>query len=275
MGTSQSSKGPGSGGFIVPPWAQPTTAEVGAPAADATEGEGVDVSTAPSPLAVPRRWATTRASLRDFAQNGGSSGRAALKSYVRNGYGGSGTAARRMASTASVANTLGQALIGLAGGGATAAGAPLVDPMTVAGRSVDEIMDAVVNAVRPIDGSQDAEASRVAIRESLADLLTRFEDADLLNLSDEQRDFVIERFTANDVFQRFELDVGMAIQEHAPSPTEALSRLKEIKSYIQEIVAETFRRLRESGASVGSRNVAQLVSRALRDTFDVFEAYIA
>lgn len=278
MGTSQSSKGPGSNRPIVPPWAGAAGGVGGGGASTEPSEDGSEQSPAslPAPaIAPPRRWAGTRSSLRDFARNGGNGGKAALKSYVRSGYGGSSTAARRMGSTASTASALGQALGGLGPAGGGVAGAAPIDRIATAGRSVDEIMDALVDAARPVDGSQDAEASRVAIRDSLADLLTRYEDADLLNLSDEQREFAIERFTANDIFQRFQLDVGMAVQEHAPSPTECLSRLKEIKSYIQETVAESFRRLRNDGQRMTSRNVAQVVSRAIKETFDVFEAYIA
>jgi hypothetical protein len=52
---------------------------------------------------------------------------------------------------------------------------------------------------------------------SCPELLTRFPEADLLNLDPNQRGFAIERFTAIDVFRRFELDVGKTIVEKAPS----------------------------------------------------------
>ena len=87
-----------------------------------------------------------------------------------------------MAGTASTAGALGNALSALAAGEPAEAGSPL-DPALLSGRSVDDIMDAVVEAVRPVDGTQDAEASRAAIRDALAELLTRFPDADLLSLA--------------------------------------------------------------------------------------------
>jgi hypothetical protein len=94
------------------------------------------------------------------------------------------------------------ALSSLAAGRPAAPGSPL-DPALLAGRSVQEVMDAVVEAVRPIDGTQDAEATRAAIRDALSELLTRFPEADLLNLDPEQRSFAIERYSAIDVFRRF------------------------------------------------------------------------
>ncbi|NLS26464.1 hypothetical protein S2M10_14470 [Sphingomonas sp. S2M10] len=134
-------------------------------------------------------------------------------------------------------------------------------------------MNAVVEAVRPVDGTQDAEAERAAIRDALTELLTRFPDADLLNLDPEQRAFAIERFTAIDVFRRFELDVGKTIVEKAPSAVTALSRLKEVRDYVKQSVAAAFRKLRDAGRSLTSGRISQVVRDALRETFEVFEGY--
>jgi 7-cyano-7-deazaguanine synthase in queuosine biosynthesis len=97
------------------------------------------------------------------------------------------------------AGALANALAVLAGGDASAAQAGLDRPL-LAGRTADEIMDAVVEAVRPIDGTQDAEAERASMRDAMTDLLTVHPDADLLNLDPDQRSLVVERFAASDVF---------------------------------------------------------------------------
>ncbi len=136
------------------------------------------------------------------------------------------------------------------------------------------MLNAVVEAVRPIDGTLDAEASRKAIRDAFSELLNRFPDGDLLNLSEEQRGFVIERYVALDVYQRIALDLGKRIQEKAPSPTAALGRLKQVREYVRETVAAAFRRLRAAGRRLSGGRVEQIVRAALRDTFSVFEAYV-
>nr|WP_232845583.1 Qat anti-phage system associated protein QatB [Aurantimonas marina] len=177
-----------------------------------------------------------------------------------------------MGGTASTAGALGGALASLAAGQAATPGSPL-DPALLAGRSADEIMDAVVEAVRPVDGTQDAEASRAAIRDALSELLTRFPDADLLKLVPEQREFAIERFTAHDVFRRFDLDVGQKIREKAPSATTALSRLKQARDYVKETVAASFRKLRDAGRALTAGRISEVVRDALRETFEVFEGY--
>ena len=281
MGTSQSSGGPGSGVSMVPSW---TPAP---PAGDAPDSDvqGLDEPAddgpappqapppVPAPLAPPARFLGVRRALGDFARSGdGRDMRRSLGHYVRTGYGGSPTATRRFGGTAATAGALGGTLARVAGGQPAEPGSPL-DPALLAGRNVQEVMDAVVEAVRPVDGTQDAEAERAAIRDALTELLTRFPDADLLNLAPEQRAFAIERFTAIDVFRRFELDVGKTIVEKAPSAVTALSRLKEVRDYVKQSVAAAFRKLRDAGRSLTSGRISEIVRDALRETFDVFEGY--
>ena len=283
MGTSQSSGGPGGGIPMVPPWTpdpphedEPFSvpSESGAPDEPAsTPPEVPSPVPAPAPLAPPARFRGARRALGEFTWSGdGDAMRRSLGRYVRSGYGGSSTATRRFGGTATTAGVLGGALSSVAAGRAAAPGSPL-DPALLAGQTVEEVMDAVVEAVRPVDGTQDAEAERASIRDALSDLLTRFPDADLLNLDADQRDYVIERFTATDVFRRFELDLGKTILERAPSAIAALGRLKEVRDYIKQSVAASFRRLREAGRSVTSGLISRLVQDALKETFEVFEAY--
>jgi hypothetical protein len=225
------------------------------------------------PIAPSGRFAGTRRNLSDYARTGDAGNmRRGLGHYVRSGYGGAATTTQRFGGTASTAGALHGALSSVAAGQPAAPGSPL-DPALLAGRSAQEVMDAVIEAVRPIDGTQDAEAARAAIRDALSELLTRFPEADLLNLDPDQRSFVIERYSAIDVFKRFDLDVGQAIREKAPSATAALSRLKQVRDYIRETVAASFRKLRDAGRTVTAGRVSQIVRDALNDTFQVFEGY--
>ena len=148
-----------------------------------------------------------------------------------------------------------------------------LDAAVLSGRSANEVMDAVVEAVRPTDGTQDAEASRVAIKDALSELLTKFPDAVLLELTEAQRLFAVERYVALDVFRRFMLDVGKTIQDKAPTAKAGLARLKEAKDYIKETVAAAFKKV---GASTGltRQKVVALAKDALKETFAVFESYV-
>lgn len=183
MGTSQSSDGPGSGVPMVPPWTpaapQDPMPPVGAPDAipEVAPAEGnvvappaalSQVLQAP-PIAPEGRFGGVRTSLGNFARSGDNGDlRRGLGHYVRSGYGGSNTATRRFGGTAETAGSFGHAFYSTASG---AADAP-VDAAALAGRSTEEIANAIIEAVRPIDGTQDAEAERAAMHDAMSELLT-------------------------------------------------------------------------------------------------------
>jgi hypothetical protein len=268
MGTSQSSRGPGAGVPMVPPWTPPAPGDV----------EGQQPPAAPSPsqpiaLAPPGRFSGVRRNLGNFARGGkGSDLGRSFARYVRVGYGGAAAATRRFGATTATAAALGGALASLAAGRPAAPGSPL-DPKLLKGRTAHEVMDAIVEALRPIDGTQDAEAERVAMREALTKLLDQYPNADLLNLDPDQRIFAIEQFTALDVFRRFELDVGKTIQDKAPSVVAALERLKQAKDYVGETVSAAFRTLRKEGMVPTGSRIAHVVRTALLAALTVFEGY--
>jgi hypothetical protein len=296
MGTSASSKGPGSGVPMVPPWVPapvPPNAPPEEQGDDAADGQKQNnpqdpgqnqppsepapiapTQAVPSPIAPAARFGGARLNLGRFAGSGDPRDmRRAVRYYVGSGYGGGGTTARRFAGTARTAGTLYDALSSVAGGQAPSAGSPL-DPVLLAGRSAREIIDAVVEAVRPTDGTQDSESSRAAIKDALSELLTMFPEADLLNLNEDQRGFAIEHYVAIDVFRRFQLDLGKTIQDKAPSAATALARLKEVKNYIKETVASAFRKLRTEGSQLTTGRISGFVQAALTEAFQVFEGYV-
>lgn len=282
MGTSQSSSGSPSGAPMVPPWAEPNGAGQGGDAApDSAQPDDSDAPSAPKPpppavpIAPTGRFGPARRDLGSFARTGSTGDmRRGVAHYVNKGLGGSGTATRRFGGTARTAGSLYGALSAVSTGQPAAPGSPL-DPALLQGRSADDIMDAVVEAVRPVDGTQDAEASRHAINDALSDVLTRYPDADLLNLSEEQRLFAIERFIALDVFNRFDLDVGKHLRENAPGVAAELSRFREVKNYIRETVAAAFRKARAAAQTLDARRISGIVRAALQETFEVFEGYLS
>lgn len=262
---------------MVPPWTpDPPAGDIPPADGEATPADEAETTAdvqQPTPLAPAARFSGARRSLGDYARGGERRDlRRGLRHYVRTGYGGSGTATRRFGGTATTAASLGSALARVAAGQPAAPGSPL-DPALLTGRSAQEVMGAVVEAVCPPDGTQDAEVARAATHDALSELLTQFPDADLLNLGPDQRSFVVERFTALDVFRRFHLDVGKAIQDGAPNAAVALARLKEARDYIKETVASTFRRLQNAGRSLTAGRIGGVVRDALREAFEVFEAY--
>lgn len=264
---------------MVPPWVPEPSPPPDSDGDDSTDGndqqsQPENSPSPPVPAAPSGRFGPARRSLGSFARSGSSDDmKRGLKHYVRKGYGGAGTAARRMGNTVRTAGTLFGALSSAAPGQAAAPGSPF-DPALLTGRSADEVMDALVEAVRPSDGTQDAEAGRAAIRGALSELLERYPDTDLLDLSEEQRLFAIDRYVALDVYNRVVLDLGKTIQDKAPTASTALSRLKEIKDYVKQTVSARFRAIKISSAQLNANRISEMVQQALRDTFAVFEEYV-
>ncbi|HEY0889448.1 MAG TPA: Qat anti-phage system associated protein QatB [Nocardioides sp.] len=212
---------------------------------------------------------SARRNLASFAKNGDAvSMRRGIGHYVSTGYGGSSTMSRRLGSISTTARSLSRALD-------PSNADPSLDRALLQGKSADEVIDAVVEAARPQDGTQDAEASREAIRSALSDLLRDHTDVDVLNLNDQQREFVIERYAAHDVYRRFSLDVGKHLLDNAPNATIGLARLKQVRNYIRQTIAESFRRLREAGQRMTTANVRATVAHALAESLAVFEGYLA
>ncbi len=283
MGTSQSSKGSPSGVPMVPSWVPDTLLDSASekeesPVIKPNDGESQDTlaqseSRQPSPIAPAGRFRTARILLGRYAHNGGrDSMRRGLASYIRRGYGGSTNTTRRFGGTVRTAHTMYSALSGGPSNPFVAPGQPL-DPLLMTGRSAEEIMDAIVEVVRPVDGTQDTEASRASIKEALSEVLTAFPEADLMKLEEDQRELAIECFIAADIFHRIELDLGKTIQEKAPDASTALGRLKEICDYITETVAASFRKLRTAGQRMASDNIAKTVQAVIRETLIIFEEY--
>lgn len=291
MGTSQSSSGPGPNVPLVPPWAEPVPdppepvppepvpPEPDPPGPDAPEpvptpkpDNPPDATPPPTPdpypVAPDRRFGSTRRSLGTFAKTGDAARmRRGIAQYVSTGYGGASTMSRRLGSVSTTARSLSRAL----DPSTTDSG---LDRALLRGKSAEEIIDAVVEAARPQDGTLDAEASREAIRNALSDLLGQHSDVDLLNLSDAQREFVIEHFAAHDVYRRFALDVGKHLLDSAPNAVTGLARHQQARNYIRQTIAESFRLLREAGQSMTTANVRTTVANALADSLAVFEGYL-
>lgn len=282
MGTSQSSNGPGANVVLVPPWAEPLPEPVDPQPdpqpdpAEPADPEGPGQVQPPPPTSPPphdptageRRFVSTRRSLSSYARTGDATRmRRAVSNYVRTGYGGSANLSRRLGSTSTTARSLGRVL------DPTDTGSGL-DRAFLDGKSADEVMDAVVEASRPHDGTLDAESSREAIRDALSDLLKEFADADLLQLTGQQRAFAIESYAAHDVYRRFTLDVGKHLVANAPNATIGLSRLKQARNYIRQTIAESFRKLADAGQAMTRSNVRNVVASALADSLAVFEGYL-
>lgn len=284
MGTSQSSNGSPSGVPMVPPWVPDVDDQAdGAEGNSENHGENGQASEEQDGNIEPQnssnkieiapagRFRSARRNLNLFAKHGDSSSmKRGVGQYFKKGYGGSKAAVRRFGGTISTGGSLYSALSGVSSGD-TVQG---FNPSDLANSSSEEIVDQLIEVIRPIDGTQDTEASRQAIQTAFSELLAMDESIDLLNLTPENCLLVTERFIADDVFRRLELDVGKSIQKNAPSIITALGRLREVKNYIRQTVAASFRKLENAGNSPSSTTIRNTIKSVLSDTFSIFEEYI-
>jgi hypothetical protein len=281
MGTSQSSNGAPPNVPMIPPWADNGDSDnPPSPTDDNTD----DNSPTPNPpekdnpenpvLAPSGRFRGARTNLNKFAREGGRQNlRRGVGHYVKTGYGGSKTATARLSRTVATAGALYRALSygsSEAAFSESSASVPDIDFDALRGKSFEQISDTIIEAIRPIDGDLDSEASRNSMKNAFSELLEKYNDANLFNLDEKQRQFVIERFIAGDVFARFDLDMGKNIRHNASSLASGLSRLKEAKVYIKETVASSFKKI---ASSITSKSIVSLIRETLEDAFHVFESY--
>ena len=271
MGTSKSSSGAPGSVPMVPAWAPDPVPPAGPDEASPPQPEPGQAPPPSIPIAPAGRFGPARLSLGRFASSGSHSDmRRGLGHYANKGMGGGRVAAQRMGATARTGGALYGALSSLAQGtpNALADGA---DRASLTGRSVAEIMTAIIESVRPVDGTQDAETSRDALEGALSsELLDQFPNADLLALTEAERLFIVERYTALDIFNNLALNIGKALQEKAPSISAGLIRLRELKNYVKQAVAAQFRDVRKAGQALSPRTVAGIVRQTIQQTFDVF-----
>jgi hypothetical protein len=276
MGTSQSSKGAPGNVPLVPPWADDDNNNKKPDQSnDKNSGDNDNALSPPKdvPIAPVGRFRAARTNINSFAKNGDTNKlRKGVGHYIKTGYGGSKTATKRLSRTINTAGVLFDFLTSISTG-QTSSGEPFqdLDIQALKGKNENEITDAIIIAVRPIDGDLDSEASQNSIKDAFSELLEKEEETDLLNLTDDQRLFVVEKYIANDVFARFRLDLGKNIIENA-STNVAASRLKEAKDYIRETVSAKFRE-KITKDTVTPSSIRNLIQDVLKEAFEIFESY--
>jgi len=296
MGTQRSSEGPGSGVPLIPSWvlpvevppeevvSDPAGGEKEKPVGDSPEGEKEDgtpvqpqqahPTPGPAVLSEPGRFRGARRSLGRFAASGYRKDlESGLGHYVRSGLGGAAQGARRMGGTARIAGRLFGGLEGFRTGEARPPEIGL-DRAALTGKPAREVGDRIIDAICPVDGSQDTEARRDSLSRSISEVAEQFADLDMTALTPEQIDLLLERFVAYDVCHRIELDVGKAIFEKSPDYAVAVRRIEEVRQYVREKLSASFRARAQRGQRLTRSATATLTARVIQDTMMVFEDYV-
>lgn len=216
MGTSRSHPGPTGRTPLVPSWANEAAGDSG-----------------PTPPQTERRFTGFRTALGKFVGSGDRQAlHSALRSYARTGSGGSRTAARRIAPASRAAG----ALFGAIG---AAQGQPqpavVLDVGALAGRPVDEAIEAILDALCPPGGPSDAEIVRAAMNEALAQMLAGQVAFDPAAITREDALVLMERYLTETLFCRIAIDGGKAFDRTA-DPVVQVQAEVELRSFIEASV---------------------------------------
>ncbi len=271
MGTSRSSPGPSKNVGLVPPWLDvpggpgPQPAPMPAPAPGGGANPGPSPNPQPHPglqpappqvppqvgQALPRRFTEARRAIRDYVRSGDRERlRAGLGSYVGKGYRGSRTASARMGQAATSASRAYSVLSGLADGSITPRDLGF-DPASLAGAPMEDVIDALVDAICSNDTTLDDGAGREAVNEALSEVLGDDPDLDPLAMPIEHTREVWLRTLAYHVFDDIMLDLGPGLQSGADGNAKLLNdRRFEIRSFVLECYREQFEAVISQGRSL-------------------------
>lgn len=182
MGTSTSSRGPGSNTPLVPPWAD-------------VDGQG------PGPTPDPQRFKEFRKSLGRFVSNGDHADlRSAVGRYAKTATGGSSVGPRRFGSMAHAGGALFDALSAFRDGRSSAG----LDISELNGADTDLAIEAIVQVLVPPNG--DADRVRAAMNEALSECLQGYDEFDFAHITDEMLIEVMLAYVRQCVFEQIVLD---------------------------------------------------------------------
>ena len=91
-------------------------------------------------------------------------------------------------------------------------------------------------------------------------------------MTDRQREFVVERYVAHDVYNRFCLDNQRNILENASDVRTAFQRLTQIQEYIVAKVAYAFKNVRKKIRRVKSSDIITIIKQVLYEVPRIFES---
>lgn len=287
MGTSAGSKGSPSGRPLVPYWV-PDVSPLPAPPEIAPEENSKpdpqknpdekkekdskkdkEQSKKPTPEIAPRgRYGPTRGSIGRFGSTGSTGAlKSALGHFTSKGMGGSGGAARRLGGSSMAAGRAYEVVSSLRNNTIDKSG---LSPKDLRNCSVREAKDRIIEAIQPVDGSQDTESIRESLNQAMGDMLEIHEDASLDSLTEEQFDTLMSSFIAHEIYSHFMLEVGETLL--AKGGSQGVERANDVLDYIKAEVGRVYATFETRPTS--SKEAAGISNSVLEKTFSIFEGYI-
>jgi len=253
MGTSSSSKGPGSNSPLVPPWADSDPS-------------------VPLPQPEAQRFREFRTHLGHFVSGGGNDGtklHAALGSYARKATGGNAVGARRFGAMASAGGALFDAMSALRDG--QEPNLTGVDLGTINGRPTEVAIGMLVEALVPMNG--DAERIRVALNDALSEALVGQEEFDFNNITDDIIAEMMIAYLTECLFEQIILDSRDAFSK-AKDAGQTDQAEKAMRALVRAAADKHMAPLLTGNIrTLNGRMVRDVQLRAIKDIWGEWEAY--
>ena len=253
MGTSSSSRGPGSNSPLVPPWAdsEPDT---------------------PQPEPESQRFREFRTRLGQFVSDGGTDDaklRSALISYAGKASGGAAVGSRRFGAMALAGGNLFDAMAAMRQG--EAPNLPGVDLGMLIGRSTDVVIGLLVNALVPMNG--DSDRIRVALNDALSEALVGQDEFDFNNITDDIMADMMIAYLTECVFEQIILDSRDAFSK-AANAAQAIQAEQAMRALVRAAVDMHMTPfLVGNVTTLNGRIIKDVQLRAIRDIWTEWEGY--
>jgi hypothetical protein len=245
MGTSASSKGPSSRSPLVPPWA------------DADPGK-------PVPAAEGQRFRGFRTEFGKVAAGTGGSMAAALRRYAADATMGAAVGPRRFGPAYEAGADLAHVLSGTP----VALGGKVLDVSGLAGRPMDEAVQAIAEALAPENA--DSDQIRSAAQEAMAEVLGNETDFDPATIAPDQIVAIMIEFFSRILFQEISSVAGEAWKK-APSVERSTATENELLEIIRAAIDQHLSRRLAGDLGSISRDELKLLERAAME--DIWRAW--
>lgn len=273
MGTSTSSSGGRAGSPLDPEWLAPAAPSSGESQTEAGNGDnapqdGGDREATQRPsgdLAPARRYASARSNMGSFLSSGDRDYlRAATKSLISRGMGGSRRASSTMRTSAQGAAALGQFLSDIRSAN-TQRARDWVQKVRQLNLTADDLILEVIKEVLPNSGSLDEESVRNSAADALGQIYEQHPDIDLLALSDSQIYDVIAITLSNEICNRIDHQLGQTYEKLKHDPAQVQLRRNDICEFIRAEV-----RVVMDGNAQRGWDINRLSNEVLQAALEVF-----
>ena len=273
MGTSSSSKGPGSGVPFDPPWLD----SIPSPVIPGEDPEILFPTTTPTnippnyDIAPSSRFRGARINLKNYINSGNrESLDRALGHYSRKGMGGSSTIANRMITSTKTAAVL-FGFLNSASRSSNPALNSWVERFISKGASAREIADGIVNLVGPKGGSLDERSAQNSLALAFEDLLIENPEANLLSLTESNIWGLLGSYLGYELFNRIYLDIGQCFENSELTAIEGELRKEEMRAYIISDVTASLNTIRKIDTNYSTQEINKVFRAVLTRTMNIYE----